>query len=365
MLNPESRRGAQAIAAIDEALAREPDDNTLSCGIRALKPVLNFAFRYQAGYRASLSIGQFPPEEVVLRTALRVTPKDGEPAYFWQEHYLPPQPRQKNLYADSGGGFFVGRGEYEVQFLLFDAHGRECRKRWRFKLNPKGDERKLTEFVAAGEVKPLLLDAWKGTDDGRPRPHRVAIILHASPLFPRSMRLNSYDQSLLVTTLTSLLEDTPFRETSVHAVNLQQQVELFRTSEMDSAGFLELLDKMEKLELGTIDFAQLSKPKGHVDLLAELINEQLASKEPPDAIIFIGPNSRYTQQFPRELIEQLPASDRPQFFYLHLDYYSRWWPFEDTIEKLTESQGGKVFKIHHPKQFAAAIRKMEEILERR
>ncbi|MCP5114853.1 MAG: hypothetical protein GY953_28825, partial [bacterium] len=246
-LDPADPAGAKAIAAIEEALGQAPAENDLSCEIRALRPVLNFAFRYQAGFRASIGINQFPPEPVGLRAAFRVTPSGGEPVYFWQEGWrIPPQPRQKNLFAEIGGGFFVGHGSYEVQFVLADDSGRGCRKSWKFKLNPGGDERRLTQFVPPGEVRPLILEKWKGTDDERPRPYRVAVILHVSPLFPRSIRLNSYDQSLLVTTLTSLLEDTPFRETSVHAVNLQQQVELFRSSKMDTDGFLELLDQMRK-----------------------------------------------------------------------------------------------------------------------
>ena len=213
-----------------------------------------------------------------------------------------------------------------------------------------------------GNIKPLVLDDWKGTSAGPPRPYRIAVVLYASPLFPRSARLSLFDRSLLVATLTSLFEETPFRETCVHALSLQHQREIFHSGEMDVLSFLRLQEAMEELELGTIDLEQLSNPRGYVDLLEELVNRKLASENPPDAFVFIGPNTRYTARFARTL--RNPASGRkPLFFYLHLDYYARRFPSADTIEKLVKLQPGKVFDIHFPKQFAKAILKMEEMLK--
>ncbi len=364
MLDVSDERARPGIAALEAVLAERGED-TLACEVDPLKPVLNFAFRYQAGYRVAVPISQFRPEETKLRTFFRVTPSSaGAPFYFRQYLDLPAQPRSKKVEAQTGGGFVIGEGSYTVDWILVDPVGRFCRKSWKIRLRLKRGDREIRQFVKPGTAGPLVLEGWQRAAREGKRSFRIAVFLHAAPLFPRSVRLNSFDQGLLVTTLISMFEGTPFRESSVHAVSLQKQQEVFRAAALDRRSFRRLLRVMDNLELGTIDLEQLSNPEGHVDLLADLVNAELASGNPPDAIVFIGPNTRFGAGFPRDKIETAPGTEL-LFVYLHLDYFSRWFPFADTIEKLTKSQRGEVFKIQNPRQLASALRKMEELIEQR
>lgn len=354
---PEVRR---LISSIDEMIG-SPGAGELSCSVRELEPILNFAFRYQTGYQVAMPLRQFPADGVRLRVFVRVRSQEGRTFYFSQSEQLPAGPRDKKLQVTLTGGFFVGEGAYEVDLLTRDSRGFTCGKRWTFRLRLKGDERRAARFVPAGTLAPLELDAWEEIPEDRP--YRVSVILHIAPISPRRARISQFDQSMLSTTLSALFEDTPFRDVSVRALSLQHQREIFSSGPLDARAFSRLVQVMEEVQTATIGVDQLANPKGHVDLLADLVNQELSSQSPPDAIIFIGPTSNHLDGFPRERIKVAPGR-MPQFFYLHLDFYTWRYPWTGTIDRLTGGQGGKVFRIRTPAQLAKAIRQMEEILAR-
>lgn len=359
-IDPERPGNMRLISTIDELMS-SPGGEQLSCSVRKLDPVLNFAFRYQAGYQVTIPLRQFPADGVRIRVFARIRSQEGRTFYFSQNEWLPDGPREKNLQVTLTGGFFVGEGVYEADLLTRDSLGRACSEQWKFRLRLKGDERRTARFVPAGTLAPLEMEAWKGASEGRP--YRVSVILHVAPILPSRARVSQFDQSLLATTLSALFEETPFREVSVRAISLQQQSEIFSSGPLDASGFRRLLEVMDGVQTTTIGVEQLANPKGHVDLLADLVNEELSSESPPDAIIFIGPSSNHLDGFPRERIHAVPGR-MPEFFYLHLDYYAFRFPWIGTIDRLTGGQGGEVFRIRSPEQFAKAIRRMEEILER-
>ncbi len=361
MLRPSKPDDDRAIRIIEAALASAAPESPLDCELEDRGPDLNFAFRHYVSYRVSLPMKQFSEEAIQTRIFLRVTPRNGSrPSYFWQSADIPPGPRPKAMHGEFGGGFFLGEGSYRVEWMIVDNQPRSCRGEWDVELKLNKDERKAASFLQPGELAPLELE-WNGTADGRDRPFKVAIVLHAAPVFPRRSKLTSTDQSFLTTMLAALLEDTPFRESSLYVISMEKQKVLFEGGRLDRQNFSGLLEAMEDLNLGTIGAAQYFNPAGRFQVLAGVVNRELAAKEPPDAIVFIGPNSRHVDRFPQELLETAQGK-KPKFFYLHLDYYGRRYPWPDTIERLTKSQGGKVFSIRQPKELMKALAKIEELL---
>jgi hypothetical protein len=211
-----------------------------------------------------------------------------------------------------------------------------------------------------GQVSSLRLNIWLQRKE-RPRPFRVAILLHGSPIFPRASVLSGYDISLFVTSIASLLEDTPFNETSVTAFNLQKRTEVFRANRMGHKEFMQLYDSLDNLEVATIDLKHMLDRKGYLNLLASMVNREIAAQDPPDAVIFIGPNTRQMEKFPEELLE---GGSQTRFFYLKYGYHGRFYPFQDSIDRLVRSRDGKVFELVTPKDFAEAIRKIEDTLSK-
>lgn len=356
-LDPADPEGAALIAAFE----RNPGGG-LRCDVRRLDTRLSFALRWHAGYRATFALSQLPESEAGLQVVFRVTSRrTGQQHYFGQSFHLPPGPRPKRQAGQIDGGFFLGEGEYDVDWMLADGEGRSCRDRWNVRLKPGARETEAAQSLEPGEVAPIVIE-WSGTPREPKRRFRVAIVLHVAPLFPHSIRLTSFDQSFLTTMLTSVLEKTPFLESSVYAVSLEKQQAIFASDRLDAESFRDLLEAMEALELGTITIDQYTRPDGHVDVLAEILNREIGAEQPPDAIIFVGPNNGHTVKFPRERLED--GSRVPPLFYLHLDFYSWRSPWADTIERLTRSQGGKVFTIHDPQALVKALKEIEADLIR-
>ena len=168
--------------------------------VHSIKPHLNFGFRFQAGYYASLPYRQFAGVRQRLGVALRITPKDsGEPVYLIQPVSLPPRiPEDTKEKLQIEGGFQVGEGRYTVEWALFDESGRCLRKHWEIEAKSPGRHVKLAQ--PAGKVSALVMDQREVLKprDASIRPLRATVLLHVAPLYSRSTRLRSFDRFLLL-----------------------------------------------------------------------------------------------------------------------------------------------------------------------
>jgi hypothetical protein len=110
-------------AEIRSALALTPADETnlwLDCAVAPIKPVLSFGLRLQAGYVFRFPLGQFAGPGHSLTVLTTVTPEGArEPVHLIDRLALPAILRT-DVDGESGGGFFVGEGHYQVNWLLFD-----------------------------------------------------------------------------------------------------------------------------------------------------------------------------------------------------------------------------------------------------
>ena len=69
-----------------------------------------------------------------------------------------------------------------------------------------------------------------------------------------------------------------------------------------------------------VDYRVLQNRRGHVDMLTDLMNGELQSKDPSDVVLFLGPPARYWDKVPEEALEKADGS-RPQFFYFQYRPY--------------------------------------------
>jgi hypothetical protein len=215
--------------------------------------------------------------------------------------------------------------------------------------------------MAANTVSPLTFRRWSPqNDDGDVRPiGRLTVLLHAAPLYPRSLRFRTQDRLLLVSSLASLLEALPARSVRVVVFNLDQQKELFRQDDLTPDAFDQVAQSTSNLQLQLVDYRVLQNRHGHVSLLADLINQELGASEPSDEVIFLGPTSRFYDKLPDAALEQ-PAAATPQFFYFqYKPYFGREADFPDSVAMAIKKVKGKTMLIHTPDEFARAIREVE------
>jgi hypothetical protein len=341
--------------------ASHADDRPLHCEVIPVPARLSFSFRFQTGYVARMPLKQYVGAGHRWNVLMRITPAGGgEPFYLGSYTRLRNVPKT-NAQGEFGGVYQVGEGRYTVDWMLADDQNRACRKSWKVEAKLDARERGLKLGMAANTVGPLTFRRWSPqNDDSDVRPiGRLTVLLHAAPLYPRSMRFRAQDRMLLVSSLASLLEALPARSVRVVVFNLDQQKELFRQDDLTPDAFDQVAQSTSNLQLQLVDYRVLQNRRGHISLLADLINQELGASEPSDKVIFLGPTSRFYDKLPEAALEQ-PAATTPQFFYFqYKPYFGREADFPDSVAMAIKKVKGKTMLIHTPDEFARAIQEVE------
>jgi hypothetical protein len=140
--------------------------------------------------------------------------------------------------------------------------------------------------------------------------------------------------------------------------NLDQQRGLFRRDDFRPEHFNEVARAMDSLELGLVDYDVLKNPLGRADLLAELANQEL--KQSTDAVVFLGPPSRYFDKFPETAVDADSDAGTRFFYFRYRPYWSRGADFPDILTSAVKRIKGKTVIIRTPADFARAIEEVED-----
>jgi hypothetical protein len=357
IVNPNRVRGF--VAQMDAGRAGEP---ALRCQVSMIKPSLNFSFRYQSGYMATVPMNQFSGSGHGWAMLTRITPRGGtrKPVYLMTQIALPPVPTTR-MEARVFGGFLLGEGAYDVRWMILDDAGRVFRKSWRLDVHLSHAERHVKvamppdtvwEFGSGGS-RTLS----RGADDVPPR--RLTIFLHTAPLLPRRTRLHPGDMMLLMSTVSSLLERVPARSVRLVLFNLDQQKELYRKDGFLLQDMPQVSQAMTSIELGMVDFQVLQNKRGHVDLLTDLVNREIEAQPPSDLVLFLGPQTRYFDRVPQASLEKPPVHGLEVYYFRIVPFLTQTAALTDTIQSAVSRLGGKTMVIHTPGEFAKAIDRLE------
>jgi hypothetical protein len=139
IVNP--NRARSVIAQLEGEQAGE---RALRCEVSAIKPSLNYSFRYQAGYMVTVPMNQYIGSGHGWSTLTRITPEGGarKPVYLISRIPLPQVPKT-NVEVRMSGGYLLGEGAYNVRWMMLDDSGRVCRKSWRVDVHLSRADRKV------------------------------------------------------------------------------------------------------------------------------------------------------------------------------------------------------------------------------
>ena len=362
-------KGQEPISAADsERIGRFLDSDRssdpLHCLIEPRKPALDFAFRFDVGYIISCRLSRFGGRASEVFVYARVTPEGGEPVLFGEDYRLPeanPGAKSSQLKQDfqMSGGFAVGDGQYQVEVLVMDQiTGRTSRKRWRARVARNNKQGAAQVAIPPGSVSPLRVRPWPIKMDTSGKGLRVTVLLDAAPLNPRTPALRAWDRAFLLGSLSFLLKQIPCASVRLRAFNLDQQRELFRQDQFDDGGFTELAASLRTVELGTVSYRVLQQQRGWLDLLLDYANTELIAADPSDAVIILGPQTRYSAEVSRAELKGRETPN-PHFFYFeYFPGYFRRSPFDDALSSLTKRLDGTVYDIFSPSDLARCARKM-------
>ena len=127
---------------------------------------------------------------------------------------------------------------------------------------------------------------------------------------------------MLLGSLASLLESLPARSVRLVVFNLDQQREVFRQDDLMPESFPQVAQAMNDLQLQLVDYRTLENQRGHIDLVAALVNQEIHSESTSDAVFFLGPPSRYLDKLPQSVFGE-PGEMPPQFFFFQYKPYWR------------------------------------------
>ena len=368
LLSPSASRATNRV--LDEGVLGD----RLACRIEPKGPFLDFGFRFESGYLVHCPVKIFGGEASEIYDLIRVTPDGGQPVILGQRSAIPAIPPEIKARVDIGkvkseieysGVFAAGEGRYSVEVVVGDSKDRFIEKRWHIDVQRHHEERSAEVALPPDTVAPMSPHPWDGTFSPSRTNLRVTILLDAAPINPYALKLRAWDRAFLLDSLSSVLTKIHCNSVRLVAFNLDQQRELFRDDRFDKQGWMKLARDLRDLELGTVSFNILQNRQGWSDLLLQILNAEMTSPEPSDAVILLGPATRVSARIPSNMLPVRKAS-KPEFFYV--DYYPYWLrgtEFPDTLARLTHDLGGSLLKIHSPGELAQAIKEIQTRLEAR
>ena len=365
---PPARGQEPLSAAATERVGRifdiERSPIPLHCSIQAQRPMLDFAFRFDLGYIISCSLSTFAGRATDVFVYARVTAQGGRPVLFADDYRVPEatdvaKSNQLKQGFQMSGGFAAGQGQYRVEVLVMDQRtGSTSRKNWLAKVGRAGSKQAVQLAVPPGTVMPLGDRPWTITMDKSGRGLRLAVLLDAAPTNPRTPALRAWDRAFLLGSLSSLLKQIPCASVRLSAFNLDQQRELFHADEFDEAGFVQLAASLRTLELGAVSYQVLQQRQGGLELLLNYANQELTARDPADAVVILGPQTRYSADIPRAGLKERETAN-PRFFYF--EYFPgalRFSQTPDILSSLTKRLDGTVCAIYAPGDLAHCAQKL-------
>ncbi len=343
----------------------QPGELPLRCEITPIKPTLNFGFRFQAGYVVAIPLIQYSGKGNRLMILSRVTPKGGKPVFFAQGLSLPeipPDAPRKNQQIETGGNYLMGAGQYEVDWILVDNQRRVCRKKWTSIAELKGSSRKVKAAIPSNTVTDLSLRGVPlPTPEEDVRKLNLTVLMHATPMSSRRNVFRPSDEAMLLGTLSSLMGRIPTASVRLVIFNLEQHREIFRRNGFQLSDLDDASEALQKVDLSAVDYSVLKNKAGHIDLLADLVNQEqnpeAPNQKPSDVVIFLGPMARHLDKPPADVIEP-PRGPLPRFFYFRFESFFRRNPYAglpDAINFAVKKVKGKSVIIHTPTEFSKAI----------
>jgi len=358
LLDSEARLTSSDLAALEPNQSHK----TLSCQVEPQKPYLGFDLRLHASYRASV-----PVEALAagghLQEVIRVRPKpDGKPVLFVRRIEIPSFATRSTGMRAVDGGFDIGPGRYEVDWMMRESGGRVCSSHWKLDVGVGSRGRKLPLTVLENMVAPSLASPFANEPPRELQAGQtmhLKILLNVSPVDSHEGVLSPQYLSVLLSMLRGIVREPVAGRLSLLAFNLRAQKIVYKEENGDANAidFRALGKAIESPAVGTIDYRLLQDPQSETHFVTSLLADQLgAGNVSHDAIIIVGPRLSLERKVPLDALRERGAAPCPIFY---LSYNPN--PFEerfaDTIGfALKAYSTASKYDITRPGDFGTALK---------
>jgi len=138
--------------------------------------------------------------------------------------------------------------------------------------------------------------------------------MHVAPSSARSGRLPASDALKLLGSLSALLEQLHAQLARLLVFDLEQQKILLRKEQFTAADLQEVTKLLNEVQSGVVDYSTLRNPKGAIDLLTRLTEEEGNELHASDALVFLGLHRQGNASIRSGMVKKF--LDGPRIFYL-------------------------------------------------
>ncbi len=335
----------------------------LPCKVDDVKPLLGFDLKFHAGFEVSVPMRELAGSENLLTIVFRVRP-EGKPEadrYFIQRVKVPELDEEAKGEAFLQGGFDIGEGKYQVEWLMRDRAERVCSQVWKVEATLPAKDKQMEMNEPADTVEPSQFEQFHEEPPVSRNPNEtplsVKVLINFAPQRTRSATLQPVDTSALVSILRTISRDPRIGKFSLVAFNMQDQKILYKQENADRIDFPKIGEALRELKLGTVDLKKLAVKNSETEFLSELLQKELGGSEVPDALIFAGPKVLLDQNVPQETLRSVGNVDYP-VFYLNYNLYPQQIPWRDSIGHAVKHFRGVEYTISRPRDLWFAVSEM-------
>jgi len=342
--------------------AGEPRQD-LPCKVEDTKALLGFDLKFHTGFEVSVPMRELAGSENLLTIVFRVRP-EGKPEgdrYFIQRIRVPQLDEDAKGDAFLQGGFDVGEGKYQVEWLMRDRAERVCSQTWKVDASLPQKDKQISMNEPADTVEPSATEQFQEeppvSRSADETPLTVKVLINFAPQRARSATLQPVDTSALVSILRTISRDPRIGKFSLVAFNMQDQKVLYKQENADRIDFPKIGEALRDLKLGTVDLKKLANKNSETEFLSELLQKEVTGTEAPDALIFAGPKVLLDQNVPQEALRSVGSLDYP-VFYLNYNLYPQQIPWRDSIGHAVKHFHGIEYTISRPRDLWFAVSEM-------
>lgn len=341
----------------------------LPCKVEDVKPLLGFDLKFHAGFEVSVPMKELAGSENLLTIVFRVRPEGTNEAerYFIQRLKVPLIDDDAKGEAFLQGGFDIGEGKYQVDWLMRDRSERVCSHNWKLEASLAAKDKQINMMAVPGTVEPIDTEQFREEPPvARTQQEtglNVKVLINFAPQRSRSATLQPVDTSALVSILRTISRDPRISKFSLVAFNMQEQKVLYRQSSGDRIDFPKIGDALQTLKLGTVDLKKLQTKNSETEFLSELLQKEVGGDQQYDALIFAGPKVLLEQNVPPEALKSVGLLDYP-VFYLNYNLYPQQIPWRDSIGHAVKHFRGLEFTISRPRDLWFAVSEIVNKIDR-
>jgi hypothetical protein len=356
--------GAIRILNTDQAIFEAGENRQdLPCSVISIKPILGFDLRFHSGYEVSVPLRELAGSENMLTMLFRVTSLDpaAQPIYFIQRIRVPSIEEDAKGDAYFQGGFDLGEGRFKVEWLMRDRTERVCSSSWEVESALSLKDKQVAVALDRGTIQASEREQFKDEPPiqrvADEPPLNVKVLINFAPQNSRSATLQPLDTSALTAILRNISRDPRIGRFTIVAFNLQEHRVVYRQDKAEKIDFPALGEALESISPGTIDLKRLSEKNGETEFLTQLIKEEVASTDSPDAVVFAGPKALLDESVPAESLRQIGELGYP-VFYMNYNLYPQAVPWNDAIGKAVKFLKGYEYTISKPRDLWFAVTEM-------